>query len=120
MRNVLTGILLLALSSAWCQNSQDKITILLHQLNQAIEASPKYNAAKGKTIEEFRKTLAGIKKDDLPALFEGTHCLYEEYKVYNYDSAFNYARQLQETALQNVKSRSAPSSPSSKEKRSAA
>src|SRR5258708_21814332 len=49
MRNILTGILLLALSSAWCQKSPDNTSILLHQLNQAIEASPKYDAAKDKT-----------------------------------------------------------------------
>ncbi|HEY4287195.1 MAG TPA: DUF6377 domain-containing protein [Puia sp.] len=100
MRNILTGILLLALSSAWCQNSPDNTSILLPRLNQAIEASPKYDASKDKTIEELRKALVGIKKDDLTTLFDGLHRLYEEFKVYNYDSAFNYARQLQETALQ--------------------
>src|SRR6201999_4466303 len=36
----------------------------------------------------------------LPLLFTQYDRLFEEYKVYNYDSAFSYARQLQQTALQ--------------------
>ena len=100
MRQILTGFLLLALLPAWCQNTQDNITTLLRQLNQTIEASPKYDAAKEKIIGQLKNDLAQIKRQDLPGLFDASLRLYEEYKVFNYDSAFTYARQLQETALQ--------------------
>ena len=99
MRQILTGFLLLALSSAWCQNSPNNINTLLRQLNQAIEATPGYDAGKEKIIEQLKREVEGIKKDDLPSLFDGYLRLYEEYKVFNYDSAFTYARQLQATAL---------------------
>ena len=100
MRQILTGLLLLALFPAWCQNTQDNITTLLRQLNQTIEASPKYDAAKEKTIGQLKGTLTKVKSQDLPGLFDAGLRLYEEYKVFNYDSAFTYARQLRETALQ--------------------
>jgi len=100
MRKLLTGFLLLVLSTALSQTNQDHINLLLLQLNQAIEASPKYDSAKVRTIEQLKTAFASVKKDNSPAVFDASLRLYEEYKVFNYDSAFTYARQLQTTALQ--------------------
>jgi tetratricopeptide (TPR) repeat protein len=86
--------------------AQDNGNPLLTQLDHAIEATPKYDADKLRSIEQFKlaldqiKSAAPTKKDDLPALFKSYSQLYEAYKVFNYDSAFTYARQLQATALQ--------------------
>jgi hypothetical protein len=80
--------------NARCQDS------LLKQLDRAIEAAPKYDADKLGSIDQLKTSLAMSRKDDLPVLFNGYRQLYEAYKVFNYDSAFTYARQLQATALQ--------------------
>jgi hypothetical protein len=72
----------------------------LNRLNQAIEASSRYDSAKVLTIRQLTTDLAATPRSDLHALFNGYLRLYEEYKVFNYDSGFSYARQLQATALQ--------------------
>jgi len=97
MRRLLTGFLLLILSGpGQCQG--DAVN-QLHELNQAIEASPKYDEDHRRSIEELKRTLPD-NNADLPSLFNGYGRLYDKYKVFNYDSAFHYARQLQEIALQ--------------------
>jgi tetratricopeptide (TPR) repeat protein len=100
MRQILTGFLLLALSPAWCQNGQNTqstISNLLHQLNQAVEATPRYDASKRATIHQLWYNAAAARSDN--ENFDATLRLFQEYKVFNYDSAFTYASQLQETAL---------------------
>lgn len=79
---------------------QDSTALLLNRLNQAIEASPRYDSAKVHTIRQLTADLAATPRSDLHALFNGCLKLYEEYKVFNYDSGFSYARQLQATALE--------------------
>ena len=80
--------------------SQDPLGHRLSELDRAIEASPTYDAAKLSSIEKLRTSLAETKNNDLSALFAGYSQLYEAYKVFNYDSAFTYARHLLATALQ--------------------
>jgi len=92
MRQILTGFLLLALSPAWCQNSQSAINNLLHQLNQAIEATPRYDAAKRATINQISHL--GDAPSSNNESFYATLDLYEAFKVYNYDSAVRCARTL--------------------------
>ena len=95
MLSILTGLCLFLTSRC-----QDNTAGSLTTLNQAIEASPKYDADKQTLIQQLRNALAATPKTDLPALYDNHLRLYEEYKVFNYDSAFTYARQLQATALQ--------------------
>jgi len=86
MRQILTGLLLLVLSPAWCQNirnSHSAIDSLLHQLNLAIEAAPRYDETKKAAIQPGNTDS-----------FDAALRLYEEYKVFNYDSAVDYARAL--------------------------
>ena len=96
-QRLLPAILLLALThTALCQpNSANP----LNQLNQALDATQTFDAEKGKAIERLKSTFLEVQKDDLPSLYRVYLQLYEEYKVFNYDSAFNYACQLQATAL---------------------
>ena len=72
----------------------------LTPLNRALEASAKYDSAKTNEIRQQRSALA-IASDTagLPDLFRRFDLLYDQYKVFNYDSAFTYARYLQTTAL---------------------
>jgi hypothetical protein len=98
MRKLLTGFLLLLFScTISCQGNTGN---RFHELDQAIENAPAYDAAKHQSIEVLKRSLPTNKTGDLPTLFNLYSRLYEEYKVYNYDSAFHYARQLQETSLQ--------------------
>src|SRR5580692_7591143 len=98
MKQLLSGFLLLLLSAA--AQSQSGTDRLLNELNKAIETSPKYDEEKQKNIDLLKRSFIERKNDDLPALFNIYLQLYEEYKVYKYDSAFSYARQLQATAIQ--------------------
>ena len=100
--NVLSRLLFIAtaLSSLLTAQCQDSTSILLNRLNQAIEATARYDSAKIQTIQKLKTELAATEKTDLHALFTGYLKLYEEYKVFNYDSGFSYARQLQATGLQ--------------------
>jgi len=71
----------------------------LNDLNQAIEASHKYDEEKLRDIAHQKTAFLQTNNKDLPLLFNRALTLYEEYKVFNYDSAFHYARKLQETAI---------------------
>jgi hypothetical protein len=99
MRSFLIGLPLLALSST--ARSQAGIGIVtLAELNQAIESAPVYDEKKIKAIEALKRSLAEKKHDPLTVQFSGYLQLYEEYKVFNYDSAFHFAKRLMETAAQ--------------------
>ncbi len=98
--NVLSRILLLTSTLSFFLTARCQDNTELTRLNQAIEASAKYDSAKYRSIQHLRTALTATEKSDLPALFNGYLSLYEEYKVFNYDSAFAYARLLQATALQ--------------------
>jgi hypothetical protein len=93
------SITLLALTFSLNTRSQDSIPFLLTRLDRAIEASPRYDSAKLQEIARMKTMLAGAGANDLPTLFAGYRVLCEAYKVFNYDSAFSYARQLQTTAI---------------------
>jgi tetratricopeptide (TPR) repeat protein len=97
MRNILLGLLLLALAPA--SRGQDNTDRLLNELNAAIDAAPKYDDEKIRMIDELKSSLKGRPNEGLQAQFHTYLRLYEEYKVFNYDSAFGYAKRLQETAL---------------------
>src|SRR5580692_9912650 len=95
----LLSIFLLALTCSLNTRSQDSIPVLLSRLDHAIESSPGYDSAKLLEIANLKTILAAAQAADLPALYADYRALCEAYKVFNYDSAFSYARQLQTTAL---------------------
>ena len=95
-QRLLSGLLLTLSLTARCQNNTP---LTLGHLNQAIEASPRYDAEKSRNIALLKKDLLLSGTDDPELLFRRYQPLYEEYKVFNYDSAFNYARKLLEIAL---------------------
>jgi hypothetical protein len=93
------SIILLALTFSLNTRSQDSIAVLLTSLDHAIEATPRYDSTKLQEITRLKTTLVGAPTNDPPTLYTDYQALCEAYKVFNYDSAFSYARQLQATAL---------------------
>jgi tetratricopeptide (TPR) repeat protein len=70
----------------------------LAELNEAIRQSATYDNAKIKGIQQLQQQLTAIPETDLPAKFTLYLRLYEAYKIFRYDSAYNYVRHLQQTA----------------------
>ncbi|HEY4209225.1 MAG TPA: DUF6377 domain-containing protein [Puia sp.] len=97
---LLFGTLLTLSLAVRCQNiSPTSPPLTLTALNQAIEKSSQYDAEKERTIALLRADLLASNPNDLESRFRRCQPLYEEYKVYNYDSAFHYSRELLRTAL---------------------
>jgi hypothetical protein len=71
---------------------------LLNQLNRTIEKASMYDAEKIRQINILRKTLHKDEYLSLQQRYLLCQQLYEQYKVFKYDSAFAYAQQLQALA----------------------
>ena len=71
---------------------------LFRKLKNTIEESPKYDAQKIAQIDQLKTSLNALTKNELPGQYKVIRELYEEYKTFNYDSAFLYARKLQESS----------------------
>lgn len=92
-------LLLLIAKSFTAQCSPDTDTLLI-RLKEAIEASPVYDAKKIAGINQLKATLKTISNDEPLKQFNINSKLYEEYKTFNYDSAFLYAKKLQESSYE--------------------
>ncbi|RBL93391.1 DUF6377 domain-containing protein [Chitinophaga flava] len=87
-------VLLTLLMNVFGKPPQDS---LLKELNRSIEKAPVYDAMKVKGIDSIKHTLANTGAD--PATrYRIYQQLYEEYKVFNFDSAFVYARLMEKLA----------------------
>lgn len=95
MRYFLTALLLCLFSPSW---SQKDIPSLLEELNRAVLQAPALDLKKQAVITELKKNLQ-LRTDPL-SRYNTCLQLYEEYKTFKYDSAYNYARELQELAGQ--------------------
>ncbi|MEO7767233.1 MAG: DUF6377 domain-containing protein [Ferruginibacter sp.] len=71
---------------------------LVKELNSAIKQAEAYDNKKLEEIARLRRLLTGPSNSDLARQYEINHRLYEAYKYYNYDSAFNYTRKLRKYA----------------------
>nr|WP_315817896.1 DUF6377 domain-containing protein [Paraflavitalea speifideiaquila] len=88
-------LLLMVGCTAWGQTKTDS---LLEALNSAIAAAASYDQAKVQAMQQLKQSADKIPATDFPARFAAYQQLYEEYKIFNYDSAYSYARKLQQTA----------------------
>lgn len=88
----LYGLLLLLSGTSFCQGNNQH---LLDELNGAIGNSARYDQVKQANITAIKHSL-----DHRTALgsFEGYRKLYEEFKVYNYDSAYSYTQKMLDIA----------------------
>jgi hypothetical protein len=71
---------------------------LLEKLRNTIELSPKYDAEKIAEINALKSSLQSVPKNDLQIKYQIIRSLYEQYKTFNYDSAFLYAMKLQQAS----------------------
>src|ERR1700734_400392 len=95
MKRLFSGLLLALTLIA---NAQQPTDSLLHALTQAIGKAPDYDSAKTKRIDALRRSLPPANSHDQQALFDGYERLYDEYRIFIYDSAYQYAGKLQEIA----------------------
>ncbi|HEY0272589.1 MAG TPA: tetratricopeptide repeat protein, partial [Chitinophaga sp.] len=73
-------------------------TAALRALDDAIMKAPQYDAVKLERIRALKASLAHTPATALQERFNLYGQLYDEYKVFNYDSAYQYARTLQTAA----------------------
>jgi hypothetical protein len=95
MKRYLSACLFLLFLLSKAQANTDS---LLHQLTLAIAKAPDYDAAKTARIDQLRATLNTTATLDATTLFTAYKRLYDEYRIFHYDSAYRYAGQLQEMA----------------------
>lgn len=92
MRLLFLLTLLFVSTSAFTQNDNDS---LLHELDRTLDKKADYVREKLARIDNIKLALAQSRDEDLFPIYLK---LYEEYKTFIYDSAFVYARNLQDVA----------------------
>ncbi|SEL06422.1 hypothetical protein SAMN04488505_1011408 [Chitinophaga rupis] len=80
-------------------SGQDGQAQQLAQLSNAISNVPVYDAQRQHKIDSLKKTLVQVMPGDFSKQFDVYTLLYEEYRLFQYDSSYHYARKLGETAL---------------------
>src|ERR1700759_4083915 len=90
MKQLLTPILLILLFGGKAFANNDS---LLKELNENIRLSADYDASKTREIDNLKNSLP-LKGMSPAALFARQLSIYEAYKVFNYDSAYAYAKSL--------------------------
>jgi len=70
----------------------------IKDLQETVSRAPEYDRRRMNSIDSLQKILA-IQQDPA-SRFNTCLLLYEEYKLFKYDSAYHYAKQLQEIAYQ--------------------
>ena len=92
----LSIIVIFFLSFFYKSFAQENSKQLLDKLGKVIEQSSHYDIEKLKRIDLLKAKFDREKGNDV---FNGLLDLYNEYQIFNYDSAFTYAKRLQQTAI---------------------
>ena len=77
----------------------DTLARSLKQLNEVLQHVPDFDQKKQADIDLLKQWLTAANDNNLPALFRGYENLYSAYKVFQYDSAYNYAKKMLAVAL---------------------
>ncbi len=77
---------------------QSKLPYNFDELDKAIANASKYDKVKTKTIDSLQQNLARVPQGNMPEQYDLCLQLYNAYKVFKYDSAYEYARKVQEIA----------------------
>ena len=72
----------------------------LNEFTRQLQKSDDYDAMKRKRIDDLQLKLAGNADGNLTTKFELHNLLFEEYRVFNYDSAYRYALQMKKQAAE--------------------
>jgi len=78
---------------------------LLNELTAAIEKAPSYDAEKWKKISSLQARLSTDSARSPMARFRLYKELYDEYRIFHYDSAYRYAAKMQDIAYSSGNSR---------------
>jgi tetratricopeptide (TPR) repeat protein len=89
--------ILLCLSSAF-PKAQVRTDSLIREVNQAILSSPSFDKIKNNRIDSLKQELKSSRDLSSGNLFIIYQRLYNEYRIYSYDSAFSYAQKLETMA----------------------
>lgn len=73
---------------------------LLTRLNSVLDKKKEYDAGKLNRIEKLKKDLLNAENPSLNLKYDTYLKLYNEYKSFNYNEAFNYAQKLQQAGRQ--------------------
>src|ERR1700709_956762 len=98
MKRFLPGLFLGIVFATIAQNLYANTDSLLNQLSKAIEKAPDYDAEKSKRIAQLKVSLYPESTKNPAVLFSLYEKLYDEYRIFHYDSAYRYAGKLQEIA----------------------
>ena len=71
----------------------------LKQLNEVLRNAHDFDQQKQAGIDSLNQLLAAAGNNNLSALFKGYENLYSAYKVFQYDSSYNYAKKMLAVAL---------------------
>lgn len=93
-------IFILVLISTVSVNAVQSVDSILFKLDEVIENRQHYYDEKYKTIESLHLKLAATNKQDKLQLFEINKALFAEFGSFIYDSAFYYAMQMQQIAIE--------------------
>ena len=80
--------------------AQTDRALQLQGLSNAIQQADQYDASKQGRIDSIKRLLSNARPDDLSGQFGLYKSLYEEYRLFQFDSSYHYARKLREAALQ--------------------
>ncbi|HEY0609586.1 MAG TPA: DUF6377 domain-containing protein [Chitinophaga sp.] len=81
-------------------DAQSRRALQLQELSTAIQQADQYDAHRQQRIDSIKRLLATVRPDDLSGQFGLYKSLYEEYRLFQFDSSYHYARKLREAALQ--------------------
>lgn len=94
--SVFLCVMLVVQNAVFCRPEGDS---LLNELNKAIKTSKLYDTEKIKKIEQIKSSFKNPDNSTLTIQYEFYQKLYEEYKIFRFDTAFVYARKMQQIAL---------------------
>jgi tetratricopeptide (TPR) repeat protein len=86
--------LLLLVCYSYCGFSESKRDSLLNQLHAELSHKKAYDDEKELRIQRLKTKLGALAAGDLNAQYNICSALYEEYKVYQFDSAYVYTQKL--------------------------
>ena len=95
--------LLLVLSFLSCSGRNEQIDSILQELDRTIDSRWRYEQEKLQKIDRLKEELA--KTDEPLVRMEYYSALFDQYKNYQYDSAFVYAKLLEQSAVGEYKAK---------------
>lgn len=87
------------LLSASCLFGQSGSEALLERLDQTIDSAAIYDAAKYSRIEKIKDAFNSNSDKGLPVQYDYYLSLYEEYKIFKFDTAFQCSKGMEEIAF---------------------